>query len=462
MEAKPVTTAIPEIPVSITPPDWNNRRMFNLLYPLIIEQLLIVAMGIVDMVMVSFVGEHAVSGVSLVDSINFLIITAFNAMATGGAVVASQYIGRRDEESACCSARQLVYISVFISAILMIFTMCFCRQLLRITYGNIAGDVMESAQKYFLITAISYPFLALYTSSSALFRSMGNSKVTMRIAVLVNIINVAGNAFFIYGLNLGAAGAALSTLIGRITAALLLFFLLHKDRSKIINLYGILKIKIDLLMIRRILNIGIPSGLETAMFQVGKILVTRIFTSFGTAAIAANAVTSTINSLAFMPGSGYGMGLLIIAGQYMGAGDFKSVKKYTKRILILANLTYLVINLCIFIFMNPIINIFNLSQEAHNLCVTFLHVHLVSSTLFWCLSFVLPNSLKAAGDVRYVMIVAASTMWLVRVCLAYFLAFVIGLGPVAVSFAMGADFLFRGIFFSARWLSGKWKEKRVI
>jgi putative MATE family efflux protein len=449
-------------PVTFTPPDWNNRKLFSLLWPLIVEQLLIVMMGIVDMVMVSSVGEHAVSGVSLVDSINFLIITAFNAMATGGAVVASQYIGRKDGKNACCSARQLVYISLLISLIMMILTMVFCRQVLKLVYGNIADDVMRSAQVYFLITALSYPFLALYTSASSLFRSMGNSKVSMNTAVLVNIINIGGNALFIYGMGLGVAGAALSTLIGRMIAAAVLIYLLMQDWLNIINLKGITKIKFELDMIKRIFNIGIPSGLETSMFQIGKILITRIFTAFGTAAIAANAVGATINSIAFMPGSGFGMGLMIIAGQCIGAGDYEGVRQQTKKILKLSYMTYFIINIHILIFMNQIIGLFNLSAEAHQMCVVFLRIHCVTSTLFWCPSFVLPNVLKAAGDARYIMIVAASTMWIVRVCSAYLMAFPMGLGPKAVYLAMGADFLFRGIFFTTRYLNGRWKEKRVI
>jgi putative MATE family efflux protein len=459
---QPASGSLDVPPVTFTPPDWNNKKLFSLLWPLIVEQLLIVMMGIVDMVMVSSVGEHAVSGVSLVDSINFLIITAFNAMATGGAVVATQYIGRNDGKNACCSARQLVYISLFISLIMMILTMIFCSQVLKLVYGNIADDVMRSAQIYFLITALSYPFLALYTSASSLFRSMGNSRVSMNTAVLVNIINVGGNALFIYGMGLGVAGAALSTLIGRMIAAAILIYLLMQDWLNIINLKGITKIKLEPDMIKRIFNIGIPSGLETSMFQIGKILITRIFTSFGTAAIAANAVGATINSIAFMPGSGFGMGLMIIAGQCIGAGDYEGVKQHTKKILKLSYLTYFIINIHILIFMNQIIGFFNLSAEAHQMCVVFLQIHCVTSTLFWCPSFVLPNVLKAAGDARYIMAVAASTMWIVRVCSAYLMAFPLGLGPKAVYLAMGADFFFRGIFFAIRYLNGRWKEKRVI
>jgi len=457
-----ISTTVSETPIAITPEDWNNRRLFSLLWPLIVEQLLVVAMGIVDMVMVSSVGEHAVSGVSLVDTVNILIITAFNAIATGGSVIASQYLGRKDEKNACCSARQLIYVGMVISLVLMVFTMILCRAMLRLFFGNIADDVMQAAHIYFLITALSYPFLALYTSASALFRCMGNSKITMTTALLMNILHIGGNVLFIYVMKMGVAGAALSTLIGRILAAWFLMRLLMKDKTRIINLIGLKKVSFEGAMIKRILNIGIPSGLEASMFQIGKILITRIVTAFGTVAIAANAVSSTINSLAFMPGNGYGMGLLIIVGQCIGAGDYLAAKRYTKKIMILAYATYLVININVFIFMNGIIGIFNLSVEAHQMCVTFLRIHCVTSTLFWCMSFVLPNALKAAGDARYVMIVAACTMWIVRVCSAYILAFPLGFGPVAVWLSMGMDFIFRGFFFLRRWLSNKWIEKKVI
>jgi len=321
---------------------------------------------------------------------------------------------------------------------------------------------MEASNIYFLFIAISYPFLALYTAAAAMFRSMGDSKLPMKIVIFMNILNIGGNALFVYVFKWGVAGAALSTLIGRIAVAVIMIHLLVKDKTRIINLCGLTKIKLEGSMIKRILNIGIPSGLESSMFQVGKILITRIFTVFGTAAIAANAVGGTINSLAFMTGSGFGMGLLIVTGQCIGAGDYLAVKRHTKNIVILSYLSYLIINIFIFIFMNPLIDIFSLSDEAHRLCVLFLRVHCVTSTLFWCPSFVLPNALKAAGDARYVMIVAICTMWFVRVCSAFLLSYTLGFGPVGVYLAMGLDFLFRGIFYTKRWLSNKWIEKKVI
>jgi putative MATE family efflux protein len=451
-----------DVPLTPAPIDWSNKKLFALFWPLVVEQLLVVLIGVINMVMVSSVGEHAVSGISLVETINFLIITAFNAIATGGSVVISQYLGRKDDKSACCSARQLVYITVFISIIMMIFAIITRRFMLKTIFGSIADDVMQSANIYFLFIALSYPFLALYSAATAMFRSMGNSKVPMRTAVLLSILTIGGNALLIYIFKLGVAGAAISTLIGRIITAGILMKLLVRDKTRIINLNGILKIKIVPEMVKRILNIGIPSGLEASMFQIGKILVTRIFTIFGTAAIAANAVGATINSIAFMPGSAFGMGLLVVVGQCIGAGDYLAVKKHTKKIMILSYITYLLININIFIFMNPIISIFNLSEEAHRLCIIFLRIHCITSSLFWCPAFVLPNALKAAGDARFVMIIASCTMWFIRVCSAYLLAFPLGIGPTGVYIAMGADFFFRGLFFVRRWLSNKWIEKKVL
>jgi len=462
LNTAPDTAAISRDPIRQESVGWNNRRLFSLLWPLIVEQLLIVTMGLADTVMVSSVGEFAVSGVSLVDTIIFLFITAFNALATGGSVVASQYIGRGDGKNARCSGRQLVYVSVAISLIFMVFTLALRFPILRIIYGNIAEDVMHSAQIYFFITALSFPFLALYTVAAALFRSMGNSSIPMIIALLVNILNIGGNAVFIYGMGLGAGGAALATLIGRAAAALILFVLLLRNETDPINLKGIAKIRIEPVMIKRILNIGVPSGLENSMFQFGKILIARIFTAFGTAAIAANAIANVINSMGFMLGNAFGTGLLTIVGQCVGAGDYQGAKKYTKRILAATYLVYLIVNINVFFFRNQLMGFFSLSGEARKMAVDFLLVHCVSSTLFWGLSFVLPNALKAAGDARYVMIVAACTMWIVRVSAAFFMAFTLGMGPIAVFISMGMDFVFRGIFFSIRWIRGSWMEKRVI
>jgi putative MATE family efflux protein len=441
---------------------WNNRVLFRLLWPLLIEQILGVTIGLADMMMVAIVGEHAVSGVSLVEAINILLIIAFGALATGGSVVVSQYLGRKDIKSASHGAKQLIYVSTVTALIIMGITLLLYRPILQIIYGNIAPDVMAAAETYFWITALSYPFLALYNAAASLFRSMGNSRIPMLVALLVNILNIGGNGVLIFCLHLGVMGAALSTLISRIGAAAVLTALLMSPRSGSITLKGLCKITLEPSMIRRILNVGIPSGLENSMFQLGKILVSRIFTTFGTAAIAANAIAGVINSFAFMPGTAFALAILTVVSQCLGAQDYEAARYFTAKLIKMTYLVMLGANLLILLFMNRIIAFFNLSPEAQDFSRAFLWVHCIASPLTWPLSFALPNALRAAGDARYCMIVAAISMWTIRVSASYFLAYPLGFGPISVWYAMAGDFCLRSTCYVLRWLHGHWQTKRVI
>lgn len=441
---------------------WNNRALFGLLWPLVIEQMLAVAMGTADTIMVSSVGEFAVSAVNIIDNINNLMIIAFGALCTGGAVVVSQYIGRRDHNNSRTAARQLIYSVTIISLCMTAIALLLRRPIIRVIYGKIENDVMNAAMIYFLITALSYPFLAIYNANAALFRAVGNSGVTMRITLLVNILNVAGNAYFIFVLHLGVMGAALSTLISRVAATLITSIMLGRNTVSPISLTGLFKVRIIRPMIRNILNVGIPSGIESSMFQVGRLLTQRIFPVFGTVAIAANAITSVINSISFMTGNAYGIALLTIVGQCVGARDYKAAKRQTFKIMRIAYITMFIISACTFTFVHQLVGLFNLSEEAQNMAILFLRVHCISMALGWPMSFALPNALRAAGDARYVMIAATISMWTVRVSAAYLFTFVLGIGPLGVWLAMGVDFFVRGSFYFVRWVKGKWQDKQVI
>jgi putative MATE family efflux protein len=419
-------------------------------------------MGAADTVMMSSVGEHAVSAVNIVDNINNLLIIVFGALCTGGAVVVSQYIGRRDPASSRLASRQLVYTAVAASLGIMVVALIFRKPMLWLFYGALSNDVRSAAEVYLLVTSLSYPSLALYNANAALFRATGNSKVTMRIALLVNIMNIGGNAFCIYVLKIGVLGAALSTLVGRTTAAVITTVMLVHEKHSPISLTGILKVKFIRSMLHSILNVGVPSGLESSMFQLGRLLTQRVFPIFGTGAIAANAIASVINSFSFMPGMACGMALLTIVGQCVGAGDYAEAKKQCAKLIKLAYFIMFVISGAIFIFMDPLASLFNLSPDAHELAKSFLRIHCISMVIGWPVSFALPNALRAAGDARFCMIVASISMWTVRVSLAYLLVYVAGIGPIGVWLAMGGDFLVRGSCYTWRWLSGRWQTKKVI
>ncbi|MCL2478253.1 MAG: MATE family efflux transporter, partial [Treponema sp.] len=441
---------------------WDNRSLFVLIWPLIIEQILTVTMGTADTIMVSSVGEFAVSGVNIVDNINNLLIIAFTALSTGGAVVASQFIGRRDNQKVNIASCQLFYIVTAVSVLMMIITLSLRRQIIILFYGDIEADVMGAASIYFLISAISYPFLAIYSASAALFRAAGNSQVTMRIALMVNIIHIVGNSFFIYILKIGVAGVAVSTLASRFLAAIILTFLLMRNRRGAVNLDGLFKFQLNFPILKSILNIGIPSALENSMFQIGKLFTQRLFTPFGTSAFAANAVTNTLNSFSFMPSNAIGIALITVVGQCIGAGDLPSAKKYTVKLMKIAWVVIFIMSALMFFFKDPMIHLFNLGPDAHNLTRDFLNVYCVSMAIAYAFAFTLPYALRAAGDAKYVMITAAVTMWTVRVTGAYFLVYVLKTGPVGVWLAMGMDLVARGICFTFRWLRGKWQNKKVL
>jgi putative MATE family efflux protein len=412
--------------------------------------------------MVSSVGEFAVSAVNIIDNINNLLIIAFTALCTGGAVVVSQYIGRRDPANSRVATKQLIYCVTIISFVLMAIALLLHRPIIRLLYGVLEQDVMDASATYFFITAMSYPFLAVFNANAALFRAVGNSRVTMRIAILINVLNVIGNAWFIYGLKLGVMGAALCTLICRIIAAAITVVMLTQNAASPISLAGVLKVKVVRLMIRNILYVGIPSGLESSMFMVGRILTQRIFPIFGTAAIAGNAITSVINSFSFMIGNAFGIALLTIVGQCVGARDYTAAKKQTFKIMKLAYITLFILSTIVFIFSKQLVGIFNLSPSAAAMAHSFLSVHCISMAFGWAVSFALPNALRAAGDARFVMLAAVISMWLVRVSAAYLLTFTLGFGPIGVWLAMGADFVVRGTFYCTRWIRGRWQEKVVI
>ena len=306
---------------------FDNRYLKALIIPLLIETLLSVTIGMMDTIMVARVGEHAVSGVSLIDSIANLLIFLFSAFATGGAVIASQYLGRKEERNACFSAKQLMYLSLAFSLAVSLLMLIFRRPVLDIIYGHIESDVMDAALAYFTPIIISFPFLAVLNSCNALFRSMGKSRITMIVAIIMNLINVSGNALFIYGFGMETFGAGLASLLSRMTACFYMVYKVTRPEEQI-HVLEPLKFEVDLPMIKRILKIALPSGIENSVFHIGKILVSSTVASFGTASIAANAVFNALSTFANIPGSAIGMASVTVIGQCCGAREYDQASYY--------------------------------------------------------------------------------------------------------------------------------------
>lgn len=439
---------------------FTNKALYRLIIPLIIEQVLSVTVGMADVIMVSAAGEAAVSGVSLVDMINVLIINIFAALATGGAVVCSQAIGRKEKEEASESAKQLLFITLVISVAIMIFVLIFKKSLLSLLFGEIEKDVMESALTYMTLSALSYPFLALYNAAAALFRSMGNSKVSMKISVYMNILNVIGNGVFIFAFNMGVAGVALSSLLSRIVAACIMIGLLKKSND-FIYIEQLLKIRPNLQSIKKILYIGIPNALENSMFQLGRVLVVSIIAGFGTIQIAANAVANNLDSLGCIPGQAMSLAMITVVGQCVGAGDYEAVKYYTKKLLKITYIFMIILNMTILIFLPFILSIYNLSPETLKLATTLVIIHDGLAMLFWPLAFTLPNALRAANDVKFTMVVSIFSMWVFRILFSYIIGKWLGLGAIGVWIAMIMDWIFRLSCFVIRFVRGKWQLKAL-
>ncbi len=436
---------------------FSGKDLRKLIVPLIIEQTLAMTVGMADTMMIASRGEAAMSGVSIVDSIAVLMIGLFSALATGGAVVAAQFIGRKDTKNASMAANQLVLAMGSMALIIMAIALVFNRQILHLIYGTVEADVMAYARTYFYISAVSFPFLSLYNAGAALFRAMGNSKISMKVSLLMNGINICGNAFFLFVMNMSVEGVALATLISRIVAAAVIILLIRRP-TNVIHIDPHFRLGFDWKIIKRILNIGVPNGLENSVFQIGKLMVQGITASFGTTAIAANAMANTIAGLEVIPGNALGMAMITIIGQCVGADDERQMRHYTKKLLLIAYAALFVVNIAVLFGLDGLIWIYNLEPATGEIAKQLMVMHSFVTILIWPLSFVLPNALRAANDVKFTMLTSMFSMWTFRILFSYILAKGMNLGVVGVWMAMFIDWGFRSLSFGIRFLRGGYRK----
>lgn len=444
---------------------FSRRDMAALILPLIAEQFLAVLVGMADTAMVSIVGGSAVAAVSTVDTLNILFIQLFSAMSAGGAVVAAQYLGRRDTKNACAAARQLMLSTLALAAVAALVIAVFHRQIISLMDNGSDPDTVAQSCTYLLITALSYPFLGVYNGGVGLLRAMGNSKASMWTSVAMNVINIGGNALLIHPCGLGVAGAGISTLISRVVSAAVILSILfhdampiHLDKPR----RGAAAYRPDFAMIRRILRVGVPNGLENSLFQVGKVLIMGIITTFPTAIRAANGICNSISSVVNIPGGAIGLASVAVVGQLIGAGKKDEAKRYAKKLLGLMYLSELPLNLLLFFLPETFVGLFSLEAAGVPVAVDILRLYAVLSIFTWALSFGMPNFLRAAGDAKFTMAVSMGCMLLLRVGLSYFLVYGLGLSLLGVWIAMHIDWLARSACFCVRFAGRKWLDQRVI
>lgn len=438
---------------------FSNQRLIKLIIPLVVEQGLTILVGMADGIMVSSVGEAAISGVSLVDMINAVILVLFAALATGGSVVTSQFLGARDMEKAQRSVGQLILMAIGLGVLAMVPCILFDRQLMLLCFGAIEPDVLEAGLKYLRITALSFPFIALYNAGAAIYRSMGNSKVSMKASLLMNIINVAGNAFCIFVLKWGVYGVAVPTLVSRAAAGIyMLVMVLKPDQQLRLTRQGVNHI--DGPMMGSILRIGVPSACENCFFSLGRLIVASMITLFGTSQVSANAVAGNIDRLGIIIGQAMGLAMVTVVGQCVGAQDTKQATFYIKKLLRWTYVAQGITNVLIVIFVGQLVDFYStLAPETRALAMKLSTMHASLAILFWPVSFVLPNALRASNDVKFTMWVGIGSMLVCRIFGSWLLCVHFGMGAVGVWMAMICDWVCRTSFFVPRTISGKWKTK---
>ena len=440
---------------------FTNRQLVALMWPLLLEQLLAITVGLADSLMVATVGDAAISAVSLVDSISNLMIYIFSAMATGGAAVAGQYIGQRQKEDACNAGQQLIAllgaVSIFFVALLYLFR----TQILTVMFGHIEPDVMAATNTYYLYVMASIPGIALYNGGAALFRTMGHSDVSLKVSLLMNSINVIGNAVLIFGFGMDVAGVAIPTLVSRTVAAVVILSLLF-NRDLMLHLSDIRGFHLNMRLMKNIFYIGVPSGVENGMFQLGRLVLFSLISTFGTASMVANAIGNTISNFNCFAGQAINLGLAAVVSQCVGAGEFDQARAYLRKIVKWTYGIMAVVNLTIIALLPLIMRVYNVSPEAEKLAVTVTLIHGISSIFIWVPAFMVPGFLRAAGDAKFTMLASMLTMWVVRVMLAYVLGKYMGYGVIGVWFAHAiVDWSVRGTIFFLRYRGGKWETMGI-
>ncbi len=440
---------------------FSNLDLKELIVPLFMEQLLTVLVGVADTFMVSYAGEAAVSGVSLVNMFNTIFIFLFSALAAGGAIVVSQYIGSRDRENGNLSSGQLMMASAVFSLLITAFVLILNRQLLRLLFGEVEPDVMEACVTYLRISAYSYPALAVYNAGAAMHRSMGKTNVTMYLSVASNGINVVGNAIGVFVLQAGVAGVAYPSLIARVFSAVVITWLCF-NKKNVIWLERKHIFRWDRPMVRRILGIAVPNGVENGLFQLAKVALSSITALFGTVQIAANGVAQSFWSMAALMGTAMGLAFVTVVGQCMGAGDKEAAEYYMRKLLRLTFVTSVLWNGLIMAISPLVLKGYALSAEAAGLVVTLIGIHNLFNAVCFPLSGALSNGLRAAGDVKFTMYVSLLSTIAGRVLFSVVFAIWMNMGVIGVAFAMCLDWAVRAVIFWIRFARGTWKKFNVI
>lgn len=440
---------------------FSNQELKAMIVPLFLEQLLMALVGIADVFVVGFAGEAAVSGVSLVNSFNTIFLNLFVALASGGAVVISQYIGRQERVRAGEAATQLLTSSVLFSIIISIVVLFTNASLMRLMFGRVEDDVMDACVTYLRISAYSYPALAVYNAGAALYRSFGRTSTTMYLSITANVINVIGNCIGVFILHAGVVGVAWPSLISRVFSAAVITILCFSGKNPVQYKKAWL-FRLDGEFQKRILRIAVPNGVESGIFQLVKVALSSVAALFGTYQIAANGVAQSIWSMASLVSVTMGPVFITVIGQCMGAGAIEQAELYFKKLMKITLVFAIIWNALNFAAAPVLLSFYALAEETKRLTILLVLIHNIFSAIAFPFADPLGKGLRAAGDVRFTTAVSLFTTIGVRLVFSVFFGITLNMGVMGIAWAMCLDWSVRGIIFILRQKSGKWKEFRVI
>ena len=452
---------------------FSGKDISKIIVPLVLQNLFAIAIGMADSIMVASYNGDAFAGVSLVNSLDVLLITLFSAIATGGSVVLAQAMGQKNRKLACDSAKQLLYITTGIAVAISALVLILRTPLLNLLFGETEQAVMNNALSYFSIVAISFPFLAIENSVASILRAQGDSMTSLKISIFMNLLNIGGNAALIFGANLGAAGAALATLISRIIGASIMLWI-SQNSKRYIFIDKILSYRPSKVIIKSILRIGIPNGIENSLFQFGRLMTTSLVSSLGTVAITANSAALSLANIQYNAGNAVQSTMIAVVGRCVGADEKKQAKHYTALLLGIGYVIIFLVAILTCLLSTPLLSLFKLTTDGFTTARQLLFYHALVSIILWATAFCLPSAFRAAGDIKFTMVVSVASMWIFRVAFAYFLAKDtvslfglfefggMGMGVMGVWIAMTADWLVRAIIFIWKFFTGKWLNHSLL
>lgn len=429
---------------------FDRKATMRLFWPVFVEQTFAVTINFLATIMVRSVSEDAMAGVGLVGILNFLVMNAFSAVAAGVSVVVSQCVGRGDPSGAGRAGSQSVVLTLYLSAGIGGVMALLSRPMLGALFGGSEPAVLEAANIFFVWSCLSMPMLALFTTLSGIARSTGNVRLPMFCSVLSNVAYVLTAALCIQGLRIGVAGAGIAMAVSRLIPAMLMGLLARKGRGGIY--LPRLSPCLNREVLRPVLKIAVPSGVDSLIFNGGKLLVNVFMSGMGTPVLAANSILNNLTSVLNLPGGAIQTIGVTITGQVYGKGDKREARRQMVRLTLYGMASVAALAAVMLAVLGPSIRVFGPSEETYSITRDVMYLIFAATPLFWPASFIVPQTLRACNDAMYTMWVSIVSMLLIRVFGSWLLGVYFGMGLLGIWLSMVLDWVLRGALFMPRML----------